>query len=154
MAGHYRVRLDNRIGRISNRKRIAIGYHGNPHHKVLASLQHTNPQSKSLRITAPGPPLGVVVYIWLLVDLGQPRFFFIMQAFYQTLTCHSTRCAFQTQVEESVRELHLFEDTPTMEGDDVSRANGKESGAAKSLNNKLTLTFEEFQMVGGLSLSI
>ena len=53
-----------------------------------------------------------------------------------------------------MRELHLFEDTPTMEGDDVSRANGKESGAAKSLNNKLTLTFEEFQMVGGLSLSI
>ena len=45
-----------------------------PHRKVLASLQHTNPQSESLRITALGPPLGVVVYIWPFVGLGQPFF--------------------------------------------------------------------------------
>ena len=56
-------------------ERIAIGNHGNPHHKVLASLQHTNPQSESLRITALGPPLGVVVYIWPLMGLGQPFVF-------------------------------------------------------------------------------
>jgi len=35
---------------------------------------YTCPQSDSLGIMALGPPLGVVVYIWPLVGLGQPFF--------------------------------------------------------------------------------